>query len=204
MLSALADRCCSCVWNETLDLRILFCGAHRSAGIIAINFHGNHCWGCVMLSHMQCASMMTFPHALPLGCCRPVVDISSLQLSGAGSRTCCHQTRLASCSRAAAWTGFPFDVLLMSQALELFLSSRLALLCARLAAGAAAQGDSSGSSLAALLRELAALVQDTICQASGAAAIMMQFRPSSGMHNGPGSSNPGYGLCDAVSCDAKH
>ena len=61
--------------------------------------------------------------------------------------------------------------LLIEQALDLFLSSRLALLRGRLAAGTDAKGDSSSGALAALLRELAALVQDTICQASGAAAI---------------------------------
>jgi hypothetical protein len=67
--------------------------------------------------------------------------------------------------------------LLSKQALELFLSSRLALLRARLAAGADAQGDSGGGSLAALLSALAALVQDTICQASGAAANTMHMCP---------------------------
>ena len=163
----------------------------------SISSHGNHRWGCVMLSHMQCASIMTFPHALPLGCCRyndlPACVATRFLLAGrrdivitalrGWQPDLLPPGKLASCSRAAAWTGFPSDVLLlMSQALELFLSSRLVLLRARLAAGADAQGDSGGSSLAALLRELAALVQDTICQASGPAAIMMRFRPSSGMH----------------------
>lgn len=61
------------------------------------------------------------------------------------------------------------------QALELFLASRLSFLRGRLAAGPSEGGgeQSGGAPLAALLTELAALVQDTVCQVQLASILNM-------------------------------
>jgi hypothetical protein len=109
--------------------------------------------------------------------------------------------------QAFQWQQHEWASLLVEQALDLFLSSRLALLCARLAAGADAKGDSSGGSLAELLRELATLVQDTICQASVAPAHRMHICPLIHMNclrssNGSGGLGCGFVQCSQLRCQA--
>ena len=125
-----------------------------------------------MLSHMQCASIMM---SLLIGChleyYLPAVQPPSLHHFGLASESAATRQGW----QAAQGPQHKSVSLLSEQALELFLSSRVALLRARLAAGADATRNSSGSSLAALLRGLAAPVQDTICQASQAQKTYIQY-----------------------------